>query len=162
MVCISEWRPTKIISPANWLWFLEGLPVKTSSDPLLPPQWKEIPPFQYIRLLCSSAVLLLLLQRRVPASSFNAQLTANDRCIKWSWDFNGHLSLAVKGRLLKSCWELPQLPVCQMDSFLPSTLAPLSLWLLSFNFCDWTTYCFNRVHLRPRPRGFFFEIGTQI
>lgn len=57
----------------------------------------------------------------VPASSFNAQLMANDRCIKWSWDFNGHLSLAVKGRLQKSCWELlQQSSVCQMDSFLPS------------------------------------------
>lgn len=57
----------------------------------------------------------------VPASRFNAQLMANDRCIKWSWDFNGHLSLAVKGRLQKSCWELLQQPsVCQMDSFLPS------------------------------------------
>lgn len=90
---------------------------KLKHPTLPPPTVKKRLQSQNKRLLWSGAALLLLLQHRVPASSFNAQLTTNDRCIRWSWDFNGHLSPAVKGRLQKSCWELQQQqPVCQTDA----------------------------------------------
>lgn len=64
---------------------------------------------------------------RAACSCVNAQLMANDLCIKWSWDFNGHLSPAVRGRVdgIESFGELLQLlSVCQMGIFLfPSTNA---------------------------------------
>lgn len=59
MVCICEWRPTKTIFPANWLWFLEGLPVKTSTSSDRLPNEKKFFHFNtyvcYIAALCSSS-----------------------------------------------------------------------------------------------------------
>lgn len=121
-ICIYKFWLPKIIFPAQWVWFLEDLCVKTQTFKY---KWitimtRQIGKIRYF-FLFEAVLCFSFFTGWVPASSFNAQLMANDRCIKWSWDFNGHLSLAVKGRLQKSCWELLQQPsVCQMDSFVPS------------------------------------------
>lgn len=60
---------------------------------------------------------------------------ANDKCIKWSWDFNGHLSLAVKvyRKLLGAAAAAVCLPNGQLSAHSLSVSPKFLFWLCSLH-----------------------------